>query len=82
MLRDIAAPIAEALILETFGSAAPNGTGSAKVGGNYAPVLRWNDKAQKEGYNVTTLHLDSARLEEVDEFRSSSFGAIVSILSS
>jgi branched-chain amino acid aminotransferase len=30
----------DALILEDFDRAAPNGTGSAKVGGNYAPVLR------------------------------------------
>lgn len=61
------------LILEELGSAAPNGTGSAKVGGNYAPVLRWSDKAQKDVYDIT-LHLDSARHEEVDEFSTSGCG--------
>ncbi|KAH6895966.1 aminotransferase [Thelonectria olida] len=66
----------KALILEDFDRAAPNGTGNAKVGGNYAPVLRWSDKAREEGYGIT-LHLDSARHEEVDEFSTSGFiGAI------
>ncbi|KAH7150271.1 aminotransferase [Dactylonectria estremocensis] len=62
----------KALILEDFDRAAPNGTGNAKVGGNYAPVLRWSDKAREEGYGIT-LHLDSARHEEVDEFSTSGF---------
>lgn len=66
-----------ALILDDFDRAAPNGTGSAKVGGNYAPVLRWSDKARAEGYGIT-LHLDSATHSEVDEFSTSGFiGAIV-----
>ncbi|KAH7017052.1 aminotransferase [Ilyonectria destructans] len=62
----------KALILEEFDRAAPNGTGNAKVGGNYAPVLRWSDKAREEGFGIT-LHLDSARHEEVDEFSTSGF---------
>ncbi|KAJ2899565.1 putative branched-chain-amino-acid aminotransferase TOXF [Zalerion maritima] len=67
----------KALILDEFDRAAPNGTGSAKVGGNYAPVLRWSDKARNEGYGIT-LHLDSATHTEVDEFSTSGFiGAIV-----
>lgn len=66
-----------ALILDEFDRAAPNGTGSAKVGGNYAPVLRWSDKARTEGYGIT-LHLDSATHSEVDEFSTSGFiGAVV-----
>ncbi|KAK4156650.1 glycosyltransferase family 20-domain-containing protein [Chaetomidium leptoderma] len=66
-----------ALILEDFDRAAPNGTGSAKVGGNYAPVLRWSERARNEGYGIT-LHLDSKRHEEVDEFSTSGFiGALV-----
>ncbi|KAI1208026.1 branched-chain amino acid aminotransferase II [Annulohypoxylon truncatum] len=66
-----------ALILDDFDRAAPNGTGNAKVGGNYAPVLRWSDKARSEGYGIT-LHLDSATHSEVDEFSTSGFiGAIV-----
>jgi branched-chain amino acid aminotransferase len=67
----------KALILDDFDRAAPNGTGSAKVGGNYAPVLRWSEKARREGYGIT-LHLDSKRHEEVDEFSTSGFiGALV-----
>ncbi|KAH8676116.1 aminotransferase [Xylariales sp. PMI_506] len=62
----------DALILEDFDRAAPNGTGSAKVGGNYAPVLRWSDKARTEGFGIT-LHLDSATHSEVDEFSTSGF---------
>lgn len=61
-----------ALILEDFDRAAPNGTGSAKVGGNYAPVLRHSDKARNEGYGIT-LHLDSATRTEIDEFSTSGF---------
>ncbi|ERS99654.1 branched-chain amino acid aminotransferase [Sporothrix schenckii 1099-18] len=62
----------KALILEDFDRAAPNGTGNAKVGGNYAPVLRWSEKAYKAGYGIT-LHLDSSRHEEIDEFSTSGF---------
>jgi branched-chain amino acid aminotransferase len=62
----------KALILDDFDRAAPNGTGSAKVGGNYAPVLRWSDRARTEGYGIT-LHLDSATHSEVDEFSTSGF---------
>ncbi|KAM0326299.1 hypothetical protein ACHAQA_006897 [Verticillium albo-atrum] len=62
----------KALILDEFDRAAPHGTGHAKVGGNYAPVLRWSDKAREEGYGIT-LHLDSARHEDVDEFSTSGF---------
>lgn len=67
----------QALILDEFDRAAPNGTGSAKVGGNYAPVLRWSDRARDEGFGIT-LHLDSATHSEIDEFSTSGFiGAIV-----
>lgn len=64
-------PVA-ALILEDFDRAAPEGTGSAKVGGNYAPVLRHSGKAKKEGFGIT-LHLDSKTRTEVDEFSTSGF---------
>ena len=57
----------KALILDDFDRAAPKGTGHAKAGGNYAGVLRWTDKAVTEGFGIT-LHLDSTRHEEVDEF--------------
>jgi branched-chain amino acid aminotransferase len=62
----------KALILEDFDRSAPDGTGSAKVGGNYAPVLRWSEKASKEGYGIT-LHLDSKTRSEIDEFSTSGF---------
>ena len=64
-------PVA-ALILENFDRAAPEGTGSAKLGGNYAPVLRWSEKARNEGYGIT-LHLDSSTRTEIDEFSTSGF---------
>ncbi|KAF2199817.1 branched-chain amino acid aminotransferase II [Delitschia confertaspora ATCC 74209] len=62
----------DALILEEFDRAAPEGTGSAKIGGNYAPVLRWSEKAHQEGYGIT-LHLDSKTRSVIDEFSTSAF---------
>jgi branched-chain amino acid aminotransferase len=62
----------DALIMEDFDRAAPNGTGSAKVGGNYAPVIRWSDKARMDGYGIT-LHLDSKTQSEIEEFSTSGF---------
>lgn len=65
-----------ALILDEFDRTAPKGTGNAKIGGNYAPVLRWSDKARTEGYGIT-LHLDSERHEEIDEFSTSGFIGVI-----
>lgn len=62
----------DALILEDFDRAAPEGTGSAKVGGNYAPVLRFSERARNEGFGIT-LHLDSRTRGEIDEFSTSGF---------
>lgn len=62
----------DALILEDFDRAAPEGTGSAKVGGNYAPVLRFSEKARNEGFGIT-LHLDSKTRTVIDEFSTSGF---------
>ncbi|KAH0591909.1 hypothetical protein MHUMG1_10354 [Metarhizium humberi] len=62
----------KALIIDEFDRTAPNGAGHAKLGGNYAPVLRWSDEAKCKGYGIT-LHLDSARHEEVDEFSTCAF---------
>lgn len=62
----------DALILEDFDRCAPHGTGDAKVGGNYAPVLRHSGRAHLEGFGIT-LHLDSATYSEVDEFSTSAF---------
>ncbi|KAL4929175.1 branched-chain amino acid aminotransferase [Aspergillus undulatus] len=60
----------DALVLEDFDRAAPEGTGSAKVGGNYAPVLRHSARAHAEGFGIT-LHLDSRTRSEIDEFSTS-----------
>ena len=62
----------DALVLEEFDRAAPRGTGSAKVGGNYAPVVKWSDAARKAGYGIT-LHLDAATHTEIEEFSTSGF---------
>lgn len=65
----------DCLVLEDFDRAAPDGTGSAKVGGNYAPVLIHSEAARKEGYGIT-LHLDSKTRTNIDEFSTSGFLAI------
>ena len=62
----------DALILEEFDRAAPEGTGSAKLGGNYGPVLKWSERAKTDGFGIT-LHLDSRTKTEVDEFSTSGF---------
>ena len=66
----------DALILEDFDRAAPDGTGSAKIGGNYAPVLRWSEKARSEGFGIT-LHLDSKTRTVIDEFSTSGFLGVI-----
>lgn len=62
----------DALILEDFDRAAPRGIGSGKVGGNYAPVMRWSKHARSQGFGVT-LHLDSQTRTEIEEFSTSTF---------
>ena len=62
----------DALVLEEYDRSAPEGTGSAKVGGNYAPVLRWSERAKADAYGIT-LHLDSKTRTVVDEFSTSAF---------
>lgn len=66
-----AAPVA-ALVLEEFDRAAPRGTGGAKVGGNYAPLMRWQKSAKEEGFGIT-LHLDSQTRSEIEEFSAAGF---------
>lgn len=65
----------DCLVLEHFDRAAPNGVGSAKVGGNYAPVLIHSEAAYKQGYGIT-LHLDSGTRTYIDEFSTSGFLAL------
>lgn len=62
----------KALVIDEFDRAAPRGTGSAKVGGNYAPVMPWTERAKREGFGLT-LHLDSRDRHTIDEFSSSGF---------
>ncbi|KAJ0148350.1 Uncharacterized protein HZ326_9074 [Fusarium oxysporum f. sp. albedinis] len=62
----------DALILTNFDRAAPHGLGNAKVGGNYAPVIKWSEKAKADGFGMT-LHLDSKTRTEIDEFSTSGF---------
>ena len=65
----------DALIVEDFDRAAPAGTGSAKLGGNYAPVFVHATKAKAAGYPIT-LHLDSKTRTHIDEFSTSNFLAL------
>ncbi|BFZ57868.1 hypothetical protein PYCC9005_004923 [Savitreella phatthalungensis] len=69
-----ASPI-DAIIVEDFDRAAPYGTGSAKLGGNYAPVFPHAAKAKASGFPIT-LHLDSKTRTHVDEFSTSNFLAL------
>jgi branched-chain amino acid aminotransferase len=62
----------DALVLEEFDRAAPRGTGSAKVGGNYAPVFKWAQAAKAEGFEIT-LHLDSKTRSDIEEFSAAGF---------
>jgi len=75
-----AAPVS-ALVLEEYDRAAPRGTGSAKVGGNYAPMMRWQRKAKEEGYGIT-LHLDSQTQTQIEEFSAAGFIAVRNIVPS
>lgn len=62
----------DALIIQDFDRAAPRGVGHAKVSGNYAPAIRWSEKAKADGFGIT-LHLDSMTQTEIDEFSTSGF---------
>ncbi|KAG0644934.1 Aminotransferase [Hyphodiscus hymeniophilus] len=62
----------DALILEDYDRCAPRGTGAAKIGGNYAPIMRWTESGKKSGFQ-TILHLDSKTNSYIEEFSSSGF---------
>lgn len=62
----------KALVAEDFDRAATRGMGGFKVGGNYAPVMRWSAEAKKQGAGVL-LHLDSETQTYIDEFSTSGF---------
>jgi branched-chain amino acid aminotransferase len=67
-----------ACVIEHFDRAAPRGTGGAKVGGNYAPVIRHTDAARAQGFHVT-LHLDAQTRTCIEEFSTSGFIGIKKI---
>jgi branched-chain amino acid aminotransferase len=62
----------EAILLEEYDRSAPKGTGAVKVGGNYAPLMRWTGKAAREGYSLI-LHIDSQTRTKIDEFSTAGF---------
>lgn len=74
----VAASAQDALVMEQFDRAATRGTGHAKIGGNYAPVIRWSDDAKARGYALT-LHLDSKTQSEIEEFSTSGFVGVRSV---
>ncbi len=55
--------------------AAPLGTGTFKVGGNYAASLRGTVKAQKAGYS-SPMYLDSCEKKYIDEIGAANFFGI------
>jgi branched-chain amino acid aminotransferase len=66
---------ARMLLARDHDRAAPMGTGSYKIGGNYAASMLAGTKAKKEGF-ASILYLDSAERKYIDEFSSSNFFGI------
>jgi branched-chain amino acid aminotransferase len=62
----------DALVMDKFDRAAPHGTGSVKVGGNYAAGLMPAKFAKDRGYPIN-LFLDSQSHKYIDEFGTSNF---------
>jgi branched-chain amino acid aminotransferase len=65
----------DAIILDEYDRAAPNGAGSYKVGGNYAAGFTAYKVAKSKGIPVV-LFLDSKEHKYIDEFSTSNFIAI------
>ncbi|KAJ3199066.1 ATP-binding cassette, sub-B (MDR TAP), member 8, partial [Entophlyctis luteolus] len=63
-----------ALIAHSLDRAAPHGTGSTKVGGNYAPVFASTAAASAKGFTVN-LFLDAQTNSKIEEFATSNFAA-------
>ena len=63
------------VISRDYDRAAPNGTGSFKLGSNYAASLYSYNLAHKLGYEAV-LYLDPLHHQYIDEFNSSNFFAI------
>ena len=65
----------DALVIEDYDRAAPKGTGSVKVAGNYAASFMPSKIAKTKGFSIT-LFLDPKNHEHIDEFGTSNFFAI------
>ncbi|KAI0099693.1 aminotransferase [Nemania sp. FL0031] len=65
----------KALILEDYDRVAPEGSGRAKIGGNYSPLVKHIKEAGVSEYGIL-LHLDSKTRTEIDEFSMSGFVGI------
>jgi branched-chain amino acid aminotransferase len=70
-----ASPV-DVLVIEQFNRAAPRCTSFAKIGGNYAPIMRWQRQAKQEGFGLT-LQLDSRTQSEIEEFSAVGFIGIM-----
>ena len=66
---------AKAVIASEHDRAAPMGTGSYKLGGNYAGTVLFGASAKKQGY-TTVLYLDSRERKYIDEFSAANFFGI------
>lgn len=62
-------------IIRDYDRAAPLGTGTIKVGGNYAASLRASERAHDEGYS-TALFLDAKEKKYIDEAGPANFFGI------
>ena len=65
----------DVVIARNYDRAAPNGSGSYKVSGNYACSLYSLNVAHAQGYKAV-LYLDPSTKTKIDEFNSSNFFAI------
>ncbi len=63
------------VIIREFDRAAPHGTGTYKIGGNYAASLRANKKAHDLGYSCE-FYLDAKEKKYIDEAGAANFFAI------
>jgi len=62
----------DALILEGYDRAAPQGTGQSKVAGNYAASLQSTLESKARGFPIN-LYLDAREGKYIDEFGTSNF---------
>ncbi|MDY7564246.1 branched-chain amino acid aminotransferase [Pseudomonas sp. RTC3] len=62
-------------VISSYDRAAPNGTGAAKVGGNYAASLMPNSEAKKHNF-ADCIYLDPLTHSKIEEVGSANFFAI------